>query len=242
MFPDKVGRMLLDGVVGEPCLTARPGCIRPLVHRLTIVTLSSRPDSNAYYHDWQKFVEVSVVASDEVSHEFSRLCALAGPDRCALASNDTSLSSDQAVQAVDARVRGVVSQAYNSPLPVLADQDGYSSFVTGADVYLLYRSALYDPSTWSTLAKVFASASSGDGTVLRAAVPLPGSLIRGDRSLATENVLNRTTENTDGTEVTHSIVCGDQSAELLAELKNSTNDWWVQYADKVSPLVSPSLS
>jgi hypothetical protein len=131
-------------------------------------------------------------------------------------------------------LRGVISELYKSPLPVLADQDGYSSFVTAEDVYLLYRGLLYDPGMWPVLAKVLASAASGDGTILRAAVPLPGSLIRGDRSLATENVFNRTTQITDGTEVTQSILCGDQSAETLATLKNSTNEWWVQYADKVS--------
>jgi hypothetical protein len=117
MLPDKVGRMVLDGVSGE----CSPIC-SCLPRSDTDPDLGLWTDTVAWYNDWEQFIENAVIGSDDVSHEFFRLCAQAGPDRCALATNDTSLSAEDATRAVDDKIRATISGLYKGPLPVLADE------------------------------------------------------------------------------------------------------------------------
>ena len=77
----------------------------------------------------------STTLLDQVSNEFCRLCAKAGPTRCALASNETGLSPEDGTRAVEEKVRAVIHNLYDSPLPIVSDSNGFASFVTASDAY-----------------------------------------------------------------------------------------------------------
>ena len=166
-----------------------------------------------------------------------------------------------------AKIDSLLHQLWLSPLPIPKDADGYSSFFTATDALFLvsarlsarrpyaftlhaltpsslhayfaqFLSSLYNPPSWQILAQAFAMAIEGDGVLLRALYPLDPTIVRGDRSLANENIFNRTTGG--GFENGQTIYCADQANDGPGwqPYRNGSNDAWVGLLERVSTGVS----
>lgn len=149
LFPDRVGRWVLDGTVDPVAWTGTgSGDAAPSVP----LGIRTRQGESA----------------QQTFGEFARLCRQAGPARCPLA----ALGEPQAV--TDALLERLAKHPITVPLP-----DGGSVLVTEQYLVQNMFFSLYSPSTWESMAQVLAALAAPAPDVARAATAaaqLPGPL------------------------------------------------------------------
>lgn len=133
-------------------------------------------DSVSYTQDFWEWGRVAVNDTNKVSYSacpprrlaqdvstqtfdgFLQSCADAGPDRCALATPNSTLSSLQA------RITKLRERLHADPLPV-ALPSGAGIITASAIQHAVFR-GMYSPANWPGLAKALADAEAGDGEKL----------------------------------------------------------------------------
>ncbi|KAJ3106212.1 hypothetical protein HDU97_006845 [Phlyctochytrium planicorne] len=155
MFPDRVGRYIIDGVT-DPVTFSGP------------------------YFDWTRS---SLVHMDDGFEAFGQECDEAGPKRCALAAlvdlplpfrNRTAAASKKKASPqkrfkskVSNLVWEFVESLEDEPLPAIMDAKPF--ILTKTVARLLWFSAMYSPVSWQVLSLVFAETMvSGDASAVAA--------------------------------------------------------------------------
>ncbi|KAJ3016080.1 hypothetical protein HKX48_004204 [Thoreauomyces humboldtii] len=144
MFPDKVGKFVVDGVADPVAWQEGWGFgLDP-----------SDPDARPPY----------TKHTEDAAREFGRACEAAGPERCALApSEDNTMLAGNA--NVYARMRKLVAKLNLQPLAV-TDSD-VVGIIDGDNLEVVLFTALYVPTLWPTFATAFAELEQGNGTRYR---------------------------------------------------------------------------
>ncbi len=126
MFPDRVGRVALDGVV----------------------------DSWDYIH---ALGNGSLYDTEKTMRSFFTFCQLAGPDDCALAVVNGSITD------IENRFHKIVESLYHKPL-IINSGDGVPEILTYSDIRLLVFAANYAPEfSWPQIAWWLAEVEAGGG-------------------------------------------------------------------------------
>ncbi|KAF8586360.1 hypothetical protein K439DRAFT_1659729 [Ramaria rubella] len=142
MFPNRVGRVIIDGVV-DPVIWA-----------------------TMYSNEWYKY---DFVDTDHAFENFLQACQTAstlfthaGPDRCALASKNSTARS------IGAGVDKLLDDLYDYPLPVYkANRPGaLTSGMVKAHIF----TNMYAPRNWPDLATNLAATIKGNGTAIMNAI------------------------------------------------------------------------
>ncbi|THH10350.1 hypothetical protein EW145_g1383 [Phellinidium pouzarii] len=128
MFPDRVGKVTIDGVVN--------------------------PDmwANTYSYTW---IRDDFVDTEKVLRNFYAACAEAGPDRCALASMDSTADT------ISDEIDGLIERLYERPL--IAWNATRPGPLTASMIQSMTFGYLYRPRDWTKLASNLAAALAGDG-------------------------------------------------------------------------------
>jgi hypothetical protein len=125
MFPERIGRVVLDGVADAPMWSGGSSilhCCSYLRHEPTGTPV----------HKWFRRMLTSAEAAYD---QFLAACSQAGPERCALAH-----SNDEDPKAIDARIEGLFSTLYERPM------SGVSNHRAGVLTSGRARSARFIPS------------------------------------------------------------------------------------------------
>jgi len=136
MFPDRIDRMVLDGVV----------------------------DSKLWTKDWAKFVPVSMTDTQGTYEALSLQCG-DNAETCSLAqTSHGSIATDQKEKLLD-RVAELSARLASAPLPVTRSKfgSGYPD-ATGLQMALFLH--LYWPASWQDMVDMLAAAENGNGTLL----------------------------------------------------------------------------
>ncbi|KAF7320923.1 hypothetical protein HMN09_00179000 [Mycena chlorophos] len=134
MFPEQAERVILDGVVYAP-----------------------EQYTSVYDHGMS-----AGTSTNGVFAGFVKYCGIAGPGRCALATN----SSEDTSTAISTRIWGLYEKLAAAPLPVPTPRSGFPALLTREHVIDAVFSALYRPKSWAALAEALADAEKGDGARL----------------------------------------------------------------------------
>ncbi|KAF8677373.1 alpha/beta hydrolase fold [Rhizoctonia solani] len=136
MFPERVGNVTIDGVV-DPILWATTGA-----------------------YEWGKW---DLVDTERAYTNFLDACAEAGPERCALNTNERSTAP-----AIRKAVEKFIDDLYERPLPVPHGEQPY--ILTSGMVRNLLFINMYRPRGWPALAEQIAAGINGDGAPITNAV------------------------------------------------------------------------
>ncbi|UGT57916.1 alpha/beta fold hydrolase [Nocardia asteroides] len=135
--------------------------------RVRALALSSIVDPVAYTTDTRAHIDTTALGTEEVRAEFLRLCAAAGPQRCAFAGGSPescaaagSAPCAFAADALVARDSALLAQAAAAPIRV-GDGPGAVSVAYG-ELVQAYATLLYDPDRgWPALAALLAELERG---------------------------------------------------------------------------------
>jgi pimeloyl-ACP methyl ester carboxylesterase len=136
MFPDRVGRVILDGVT----------------------------DPSMFSGDIIEWIKASLVHTEDGVDEFGAACEAAGPEKCALAHRDLALAFD-GEHYVAPTLRYYLNHLINHPL-LLSNVSTTQGVVLQTDVANAFFLSLYKAAQWPNIAKAFAEAiqaSTGNG-------------------------------------------------------------------------------
>ncbi|KAH7093917.1 TAP-like protein-domain-containing protein [Auriculariales sp. MPI-PUGE-AT-0066] len=153
MFPHRVGRAIIDGVLV---------CVLTDI-LISGMTLVQDPEDWAHsqYSDWAAHSLIDIM---KAFRNFVSACANAGPERCALAKDGSTPES------VEATIDGLLAHLSLRPLPVF--NTTFPELVTSAHIKQLLFTAMYAPATWPGVASLLADVLSGDGSRLLASLPV----------------------------------------------------------------------
>ncbi|WP_110039299.1 alpha/beta hydrolase [Nocardia neocaledoniensis] len=135
--------------------------------RVRALALSSIVDPTAYTTDTRAHIDTTALGTEEVRAEFLRLCAAAGPQRCAFAgtSAEPCAAAGSApcafpADSLVARENALLARAAVAPIRVGDGPDAVS--VTYSEVVQAYATLLYDPDRgWPALAALLAELERG---------------------------------------------------------------------------------
>ncbi|KAJ3408764.1 hypothetical protein HDV05_004758 [Chytridiales sp. JEL 0842] len=127
MFPDRVGRVVIDGVTDPTTFSGR-------------------------FVDW---APTSLVDLEATLDAFGKECEAAGPKRCALALDDTTTPPrPDRPRPIAAQIRNILKYLSERPLAV-ADAK-VPTVIGGYEAGSLLFQALYSPNQWPNIAQAFA--------------------------------------------------------------------------------------
>lgn len=200
MFPDRVRRFVLDGVVNSRDYYDNfwDYGFQAMNHTNRVSTQNSPTlDPNL----------PSLPASSQTLDGFFSLCLSAGPAHCALATPHATLPS------LHARLAALRARLLASPLPVSHPTLGASIVTTSAVQHVLFR-GLYAPARWAGLAQTLAELDAGNGT--RAWESLNAGWIYKDEE-GKSGVFGREMDRVGSGLVCSSIMCSETSREALSD-------------------------
>ncbi|MGS2810159.1 alpha/beta hydrolase [Nocardia sp. MW-W600-9] len=171
---------LLRRAVGDPALTYQGGSYASYLgtvygalfaDRVRALQLSSILDPASYTTDTRAGIDATAIGTEEVLGEFLRLCAAAGPQRCAFAAG--------AASAADLRARdtALLDRAKTAALPV--GQGASTVSVTYSEIVQAHAMLLYDATLgWPALAALLTELErgpAGNPAVVRTVLTAIGS-------------------------------------------------------------------
>ncbi len=199
MFPDRVGRMVMDG------MEYAPDGRQPWAWGTT-----SLDNVTALFEDG-----------------FVGECVAAGPERCALAPTDSVSQGSQSGNAtaiVIERIKNLFSQMKEAPIPGYLAKSGPGIITYGHMMQILYQS-LYRPESWPKIAQTFADLMNGNTTLAMTAIDASFGYDPDANDTApagTEFAHGWMTSKTSSQELGPIVICGDSYDAEKHDL-----DWWI---------------
>lgn len=185
MFPDRVGRIVVDGV----------------------------SDSTQYTHDLFKWGAGGMEDNDKVFHGLLSACAEAGSKRCAFAAPAEDNSTTPVTAAsLKSRYDSLLRKLAYQPLP-FASKDHGSGVITASTLQWATFHTLYKPADWPRYAEAVAAVERGEGEKLWRFVN-SGVEEQVQRRKWDDNAFGRHIDTGDLSS-TLAIMCGDTDREGL---------------------------
>ncbi|KAG2176756.1 hypothetical protein INT44_007420 [Umbelopsis vinacea] len=128
MFPDRVGRVILDGVT----------------------------DPTTFSGELVNWIKTSLIHTEDGIDEFGASCEAAGPEKCPLAHPDKALAFD-GQHYVAPTLRYYLNHLINNPL-LLSNQSAAPGIVVQGDIANAFFLSLYKVANWPKIAAAFAQA------------------------------------------------------------------------------------
>lgn len=222
MFPDKIGRLLIDGVANSHDYYI--GMFPSFSWSFHAIALLIPPLSANYTS--------SILDSEQALTNVYEACFEAGPDACAIYENSTDL--------VRARVSNLIDSIHDAPLPLYDDSDPSNIQFAIVDYSLVTQAlsqVVYSP---YSLAPVFAEAviqmEQGNGTLVFESAPGNGA------DDASQNLFSCDAGfpqpfSSGGLEIVAAIGCGDRLDVVATGLQASLPVY--QEMVQVSPFFGP---
>ncbi|WP_281876861.1 alpha/beta hydrolase [Nocardia sputorum] len=133
--------------------------------RVRALHLASMIDPDAYTNDTRSAVADTAAGTEEVLGEFLRLCADAGPERCAFAARSDAVlgaGAGEPARPADLRARNDAVLQRLREAPLVVGSGGRTRTVTYAEVLSSHALLLYDPERgWPALAQLLAELERG---------------------------------------------------------------------------------
>ncbi|KAL0568268.1 hypothetical protein V5O48_013728, partial [Marasmius crinis-equi] len=149
MFPDKVERLIIDGVMDIEDYYTSSSLHDPFRQKLALTTMTAK---------WLTGLETV----DKTLEWFFKSCHEAGPDACAF--------YEDSPEAIQNRLEGVYAKIIDSPIAVPAGENWSYTLVHYGSVHLLVLLPfLYNPKDWPALAEVLKALDERNTTALSAA-------------------------------------------------------------------------
>lgn len=163
MFPERVGRMILDGVVN------------PLKHR-NAESFSQAVSSSTVFH-LKDFYIVDICSpppcvpsqmlynvTDAFEDGFLRECLMAGPTRCALAQDSfPSESNEDQLIVLKGRIYDLLETIKTKPLSGNLPNSGPSILTYSTLIDMIFK-MLYEPAQWHEFARLLSDLEKGNST------------------------------------------------------------------------------